>query len=89
VTIRDLIGARELDSRSSGGLTVTLSWNPADNSAWISVQDATTGDAFRLDVRSGDRALDLLRHPYAHGVARRTAGARRTGPAGARPRRRA
>jgi hypothetical protein len=86
VTVRDLVGARELDRRESGGLTVTLSWSPADNTTWVSAQDTTTGDAFRVDVRPGDRALDVLRHPYAYGVARRTAGA---GPAGASRRRRA
>jgi hypothetical protein len=36
------------------------------------VTDITTGEAFQVEVRAGERALDVFHHPYAfaawHGV---------------------
>ena len=73
MTVLKLVRARELDRRSSRGITVTLFWSPVENSTWVSVEDATTGDTFTVDVHAGERASDVFHHPYAYHVARRTA----------------
>lgn len=56
----------ELDSRSADGILVRLLWSKGDNRVAVAVDDARTGDAFTLDVRRGERALDLFHHPYAY-----------------------
>jgi hypothetical protein len=73
MTIHELVDARELESHSSGGVTVKLFWQPVGNRRWVSVDDAVTGDAFTVEVCAGERARDVFDHPYAYAVARRTA----------------
>jgi hypothetical protein len=58
--------ARELDSRSSDGILVRLLWQPTDNHVSVTVNDTKTGEAFQVEVRPGQRALDVFRHPYAY-----------------------
>jgi hypothetical protein len=58
--------ARELDSRTSDGMQVRLLWRPLDNNVSVAVNDARTGEAFQVDVRPGQRALDVFHHPYAY-----------------------
>jgi hypothetical protein len=36
----------------------------------VAVEDGTTGDVFSLDVREDDRALDVLRFPFAYAALR-------------------
>jgi hypothetical protein len=72
MTVHDVAGARELDSRDGAGFAATLLWHPVDDALWVTVHDHATGDGFSVDVRAGDRALDVLEHPYAYAVARRT-----------------
>jgi hypothetical protein len=57
--------ARELDSRSSDGIDVTLLWSQATNRIWISVVDEKSGDWFEQDVHPA-LALDAFQHPYAY-----------------------
>jgi hypothetical protein len=57
--------ARELDSRSSDGIDVTLLWSQATNRVWISVVDEKNGDWFEQDVHPA-LALDAFQHPYAY-----------------------
>ena len=57
--------ARELDSRSSDGIDVTLLWSEQANRVWIAVVDEKTGDWFEQDVHPA-LALDAFRHPYAY-----------------------
>lgn len=57
---------RELDSRSSDGIEVRLLWHPQDSRVSVSVNDTKTGESFELQVRHGDRALDVFHHPYAY-----------------------
>ena len=51
---------------------VRLLWDPAAKRASITVLDPKTGDSFNLEVRPGERALDMFAHPFtyaaAHGV---------------------
>ena len=64
---------RELDRRVSDGIEVSLLWGQADGRVLVAVSDARTGDAFAVEVRDGERAMDVFHHPYAyaawHGVA--------------------
>jgi hypothetical protein len=57
---------RELDSRSSDGIDVRMLWNERTGRVTVAVADAKTGDAFTVEVRDGERALDVFHHPYAY-----------------------
>jgi hypothetical protein len=57
---------REIDHRYNDGIDVWLHWRPEDDRAVVSVRDSKTGDAFTLDVRPDQRALDVFHHPYAY-----------------------
>jgi hypothetical protein len=57
---------RELDSRTSDGIHVQLLWHPRNNRVSVAVSDTKTDQAFELEVRHGQRALDVFRHPYAY-----------------------
>ena len=63
---------RELDHRRSDRIDVWLLWREDDNQVLVSVNDEKTGDQFTIEVREGERALDVFNHPYAyaawHGV---------------------
>jgi len=61
---------RELDHRISDGIDVRLLWRPADDRVLVAVSDARTGEAFTLEVGSGQRALDVFHHPYAYAASR-------------------
>jgi len=61
---------RELDSRSSDGISVRLLWHPGQDRVSVAVTDTKTGDAFELPVRDGERALDVFHHPYAYAARR-------------------
>ena len=57
---------RELDRRSNDGIDVRLLWCQHDGRVIVAVRDARTGDAFAVEVREGERALDVFEHPYAY-----------------------
>ena len=63
---------RELDHRTSDRIDVWLLWREADNQVLVSVADDKSGDRFTIEVRAGERPLDVFNHPYAyaawHGV---------------------
>ncbi len=61
---------RELHSRSSAGLQVSLWWSPTDGATWVAVRDTRTDTGFVLPVRTGERARDVFDHPYAHAASR-------------------
>jgi hypothetical protein len=62
---------RELDHRESDGIDVRLLWRPHDDTAIVAVSDARSGESFSIEVREGERALDVFNHPYAYAGARR------------------
>jgi hypothetical protein len=62
---------RELDHRVSDGIEVRLLWRVHDDRLLVAVSDARTGDAFSVEVRDGERALDVFHHPYAYAATRR------------------
>jgi|tagenome__1003787_1003787.scaffolds.fasta_scaffold20742902_1 hypothetical protein len=61
---------RELDRRVDGGADVQLLWHADEDRVTVAVDDATTGDVFSLDIREGERALDVFRFPFAYATLR-------------------
>ena len=61
---------RELHSRTSAGIQVSLSWSPADGRAWVALRDVRTDGGFVLPVLTGERARDVFDHPYAYAAHR-------------------
>jgi hypothetical protein len=61
-------GARihELDSRMNDRVHVRLLWGECDGRLAVTVSDSKTGEAFVLEVREGEQALDVFHHPYAY-----------------------
>ena len=57
---------RELDHRVSDGIDVRMLWDAATDRVVIAVEDARTGESLSIDVRAGDSALDVFRHPFAY-----------------------
>jgi len=73
------ISVRELDYRANGGVQIRLLWCQQDGRLWVAVMDTRTGRSFCLDVREGERPLDVFHHPYAYAAYRRTASRLRSG----------
>jgi hypothetical protein len=58
-------GIRELDQRTTDGITVTLLWNAGTNRVFISVVEQRLGVSFDFAVTAAE-AADAFRHPYAY-----------------------
>ena len=65
-----LTSIRELDSRFTDGIRVTLLWCEHDGRVMVSVLDTKSRDAFCLDVCQGECPLDVFHHPYAYAAHR-------------------
>lgn len=57
---------RELHSRSADGIHVRLLWGSDNGRVLVAVADAKNDETFTVDVRDGDRALDVFNHPFAY-----------------------
>ena len=57
---------RELDQRTSDGITVTLLWNTETDRVFVSVVEERHGVSFEFAVPAAD-AADAFHHPYAYG----------------------
>jgi hypothetical protein len=57
---------RELDGRMVNGLEVQLLWDSDTGCVWVSVRDARTRNRFLIEVRDGERPLDVFHHPFAY-----------------------
>ena len=72
MTIRIPTEMRELHSRLNDGIHVRLLWDGDDEQLVVSVTDIRTGGAFCLEVREGEKGMEVFHHPYAyaawHGV---------------------
>ncbi|HEX3616341.1 MAG TPA: hypothetical protein VHU61_07370 [Solirubrobacteraceae bacterium] len=66
VPIESVTSMRELDARVINGLQVQLWWDPETATVWVSVRDARTGNQFLIEVRDGQRPLDVFHHPFAY-----------------------
>ena len=60
----DLSQWKELATRDSDGLTVSLLWDPATDAVKVTVADARLDHDFELHVDGAD-ALSAYYHPYA------------------------
>ena len=58
-----LTSIRELAVRVNDGLQIRLLWCQHDGRLWVAVLDTRTGDAFGVEVRDGERPLDVFQHP--------------------------
>lgn len=56
----------ELHHRTNDGLDVWLLWREDDDRVLVAVCDDRTGERFVMDVRDGERPLELFHHPYAY-----------------------
>jgi hypothetical protein len=56
---------RELAHRVTGGLEITLYWNPHDDSTSITVHQLTSWETISFPVPR-DLALHAFHHPFAH-----------------------
>jgi hypothetical protein len=61
---------RELASRASAGIQVSLWWSPADDRTWVTVRNTRTATGFVSPLLAGERARDVFDHPYAHAAGR-------------------
>jgi hypothetical protein len=61
---------RELDSRTSDGLQISLLWCIGTDEVRIVVVDARTAESFDLDVPPAD-ALAAFHHPFSYAPIRR------------------
>jgi hypothetical protein len=64
--VENLTSMRELDSRFVNGLQVQLWWDSETGCVWVSVRDAGSGNQFLIEVRDGERPLDVFHHPFAY-----------------------
>lgn len=75
MTTATLTTMRELDSRVNDGIHVRMLWCTSEERVSVAVTDTKTGEAFSLEVRDGERPMDVFYHPYAyaeqHGVVTR------------------
>jgi hypothetical protein len=63
--VDDLSPARELDTRTADGITVTLLWSAGDDDVLLRVDDARMGTRFELRV-PGQDAAEAFHHPFAY-----------------------
>ena len=59
---------KELGTRESDGLTVSLFWSPESGAVKVTVADSRLDHDFELHVRGAD-ALAAFYHPYAFAAA--------------------
>ena len=59
----------ELDYRNNDGIEIRLLWGRADDRVIVTVDDTKGGDAFAIEVRDGERPLDVFHHPFAYAAA--------------------
>ena len=73
MSIESLASMRELDYRFGNGLQVQLWWDSKTSCIWVSVRDARTESQFLIEVRDGERPLDVFHHPFAYAPRQRLA----------------
>jgi hypothetical protein len=61
---------RELDHRTTDRTDVWLLWRECDDRVVVAVANENTGERFRIEVRDGERVLDVFHHPYAYAASR-------------------
>jgi len=74
MTVDSLTSVRELDCRWTNGIQVRLLWRQVDGRLSVAVVDTRSGESFRIDVRDGQRPLDVFQHPFAYAAYHRSDG---------------
>jgi hypothetical protein len=73
ITVNAVLAAagdwRELASRDTDGLAVSLLWNAATDAVKVTVADSRLDEEFELPIAGAD-ALDAFHHPFAYAVDR-------------------
>jgi hypothetical protein len=57
--------AKELATRQTDGVVVSLHWRRADDKLTVTVDDTRTGERFRVPARR-ENALEVFYHPFAY-----------------------
>jgi hypothetical protein len=57
---------RELHSRVNDGIHVRLLWAERDCRLAVTVTDIRTAEAFCIEIRDDEDALEVFHHPYAY-----------------------
>jgi hypothetical protein len=70
MTAHTLQMMREVHSRRGDGIQVRMLWCERDERVTVAVDDTKSGDAFAIDVRKGERAMDVFLHPFAYAASR-------------------
>ena len=70
MTAQALQMMREIHSRGADGIQVRMLWCERNERVTVAVDDTKTGDAFAIEVRNGDRAMDIFHHPFAYAPSR-------------------
>ena len=61
---------RELDHRCNDRIDVSLLWDERADRVTVAVADHKTGARFEIELRDGERALDVFHHPFAYAALR-------------------
>jgi hypothetical protein len=61
---------KELASRQSGTVEVSLLWSKRTHRAAVTVEDSATGNLIELPLTADDDPLDVYNHPYVYAAAR-------------------
>ena len=57
--------AKELATRQTDGVVVSLHWRRADDKLTVTVDDTRTGERFRVPAKR-ENALEVFYHPFAY-----------------------
>jgi len=66
MTVQIPTSMRELHSRVNEGVHIRLLWCENDHSLAVAVTDTRSCEAFSIEIRDGEDALDVFNHPFAY-----------------------
>jgi len=66
MTVQIPTSMRELHSRVSEGVHIRLLWCEGDGRLAVAVTDTRSCEAFSIELRDGEDALDVFHHPFAY-----------------------
>jgi len=66
MTVQIPTSMRELHSRVNEGVHIRLLWCENDGRLAVAVTDTRSCEAFSIEIRDGEDALDVFHHPFAY-----------------------
>ena len=66
MTVQIPTSLRELHSRVNEGVHIRLLWCENDGRLAVAVTDTRSCEAFSIEIRDGEDALDVFNHPFAY-----------------------